>query len=60
MFSVIIVGSFTKMRSLFYDCATSTSARRHEYIIMVIYYFTKSAKAMPTFSNDGETAVLFI
>lgn len=37
-----------------------SSAKGHKYIIVFIDYFSKWAKAMTTFFNDGETIVLFI
>ena len=37
-----------------------TSSRGHGYIIVVIDYFTKWAKAMPTYAEDGKTAALFL
>ena len=37
-----------------------TSARGHGYIIVAIGYFTKWAKAMPTYVEDGKTATLFL
>eukprot|EP00253_Pinus_taeda_P003398 PITA_03398 len=36
-----------------------TSAGRHGYIIVVVDYFTKWAKVMPTLNNSGEMAALF-
>ena len=36
-----------------------TSARGHGYIIVVVDYFTKWAKAIPTLNNSGEMAALF-
>jgi hypothetical protein len=36
------------------------SVRGHGYIIVVVDFFTKWAKAMPTFDNIGRTAALFI
>jgi len=32
----------------------------HSYNIVVVDYFTKWVEAMPTFVEDGKTAVLFI
>ena len=36
------------------------SAEGHAYIILAVDYFTKWAKAMPTFSADGKTAATFV
>ena len=38
----------------------SPSAIDHYYIIVVVDYFTKWVKAMPTTSNDGTTIALFM
>ena len=32
----------------------------HNYIIMVVDYFTKWVEAMPTYANDAKTTTLFI
>ena len=37
-----------------------TSAGGHGYIIVAIDYFTKWARAMPTYAEDGKTATLFL
>jgi hypothetical protein len=37
-----------------------TLAEGHNYIIIVIDYFTKWAEVMPTFLNNGRTATLFM
>jgi hypothetical protein len=36
------------------------SSGEHGYIIVAVDYFTKWAKAMPTFDNIGKTSMLFI
>ena len=36
------------------------SAGGHKYIIVIVNYFTKWAKAMPTFKADGETTTFFV
>jgi hypothetical protein len=59
MFLVIVVGPFTKWGIDFTTCHP-VSTRGNRYIIVVVYYFTKWAKAMPMFRNDGETTTLFI
>ena len=41
------------------DC-NPASARGHHYIIMVVDYFTKWDKAMPTIKSNGEIAVHFV
>ena len=37
-----------------------TSVGGHGYIIVAIDYFTKWAKAMPTYAKDGKTVALFL
>ena len=37
-----------------------TSFRGHGYIIVAIEYFTKWAKAMPTYAEDGKTVAFFL
>ena len=37
-----------------------TSAGGHGYIIVVVDYFTKWAKAMPTYAEYGKTNALFL
>ena len=36
------------------------SARGHKHIIVVVDYFTKWAKAIPTYKADGETVAFFV
>ena len=59
MFPVIVVGPFTKWGINFTTCHP-VSARGHRYIIVEVDYFTKWVKVTLTFSNDGETAALFV
>jgi hypothetical protein len=59
MFSVIAIGPFTKW-GIDFTTFHPNSARGHRYIIVAVEYFTKWVETMPTFSNDGETTVLFI
>jgi hypothetical protein len=59
MFLVITVGPFTKW-GIDYTTCNPPSARGHQYIIIVVDYFTKWVEAMPTFKDDGETATLFL
>jgi hypothetical protein len=59
MFPVVIIGPFTKW-GIDYATCNPPSARGHRYIIVVVDYFTKWVKAMPTFKDDGETANLFL
>ena len=59
MFHVIDVGPFTKWGIDFTTCHP-TSSRGNHYIIVVVYYFKKWVESMPTFSNDGEIATLFV
>jgi hypothetical protein len=56
---VVVIGPFTKWGIDFMTCKP-TSANGHGYIIVVVDYFTKWVKALPTFSNDGTTTKLFI
>jgi hypothetical protein len=56
---VVSVGPFAKWGIYFMTCHPH-SAGGHGYIIVVVDYFTKWAKAMPTFDNTGNTATLFI
>ena len=37
-----------------------TSIGGHGYIIVVVYYFTKWAEAIPTYAEDGKTTALFL
>jgi len=59
MFPVIAIIPLTKWGIDFTTCH-SVSAKGHRYIIIVVDYFTKWFKDMPTFNNDRETAALFI
>jgi hypothetical protein len=56
---VIIFGPFTKWGVDFIDCNPNLVGG-NQHIIMVIDYFTKWAKAMPTIKSDGNTATFFI
>ena len=38
----------------------ATSAGGHGYIIVAVDYFTKWAKAMPTYTEENKTAALFL
>jgi len=57
--AIVFVGTFAKwgIDSMTYNPHSSGG---HGYIIIVVDYFTKWAKAMPTFDNTGKTATLFI
>lgn len=55
---MIVVGPFSKWGIDFMQCKP-TLIEGHNYIIVVIDYFTKSIEAMPTLKNNGETASLF-
>jgi hypothetical protein len=59
MFTVIIVGPFTKW-GIDYTTCNPPLARGHRYIIVAVDYFTKWVEVMPTFKDDGETAALFL
>ena len=56
---VIVVGPFTRWGIDFMHCKP-TSVRGHGYIIVAVDYFTKWAKAIPTYAEDGQTTVLFL
>ena len=56
---IIVVGPFTKWGIDFITC-NPHSARGHGYIILAVDYFTKWAKAMPAFVEDGKTAATFL
>lgn len=56
---IIATGSFEKWGIDFVTC-NPHSKGGHGYIIIAIDYFTKWAKAMPTFKSDDETATIFI
>ena len=56
---IIIVGPFSKWGIDFMTCNPRSSGG-HAYIIVVVDYFTKWAKAMPTLAADGKTATQFI
>eukprot|EP00253_Pinus_taeda_P030526 PITA_30526 len=54
----VFVGPFAKWGIDFMTC-NPNSARGHGYIIVVVNYFTKWIKAMPTLNNSGKTTALF-
>ena len=56
---IIIVGPFAKWGIDFITC-NPHSERGHGYIILAVDYFTKWAKAMPTFMADGKTVANFM
>ena len=56
---VIAVGPFSKWGIDFVHCKP-TSAGGHGYIIIAIDYFTKWAKAMPTYAEDSNIVALFM
>eukprot|EP00253_Pinus_taeda_P035443 PITA_35443 len=55
---MIVVGPFAKWSIDFITC-NPHSAGGHAYIILAVDYFTKWAKAMPTFSADVKTSIGF-
>eukprot|EP00253_Pinus_taeda_P006460 PITA_06460 len=59
LFPIVTVGPFT-MRGIDFMTCNPPSAAKHKYIIMAVDYFTKWAKAMPTYKNDSETTALFL
>ena len=56
---IIAIGPFSKWGIEFMHCKP-TSAGGHGYIIVAVEYFTKWAKDMPTYAEDGNTAALFL
>jgi hypothetical protein len=56
---VVFFGPFAKWGIDFMIC-NPHSVEGHGYIIVLMDYFTKWAKAMPAFNNIGKTAALFI
>lgn len=56
---IISIGPFAKWGIDFVTFNPISSAG-HNYIIVVVDYFTKWAEALPTFSANGEIAVLFM
>ena len=56
---VIAVGPFSKWGIDFVHCRP-TSAKGNGYIIMVVDYFTKWAKEIPTYDEDDKIASLFL
>jgi hypothetical protein len=56
---IISIDPFAKWGINFMQCKP-TSAGGHDYIIVVVDYFTKWAEATPTFMNDGHTIALFL
>ena len=59
LFPVISVGPFLKW-GIDYVMCNLVPLGGHKYIIVAMDYFTKWAKAMPTFKDDGETAAFFL
>eukprot|EP00253_Pinus_taeda_P026715 PITA_26715 len=56
---IIAVGPFAKWGIDFITC-NPHSTGGHAYIILVVDSFTKWVEAMPTFSADNKTAVIFV
>ena len=56
---VIYVGPFSKWGIDFMHC-NPTLVEGHGYIIIAVDYFTKWAKEIPTYVEDGKTVVLFL
>ena len=59
LFLVVSVGPFMKW-GIDYVKYNPASVGGHKYIIVVVEYFMKWAKAMPTFKADKKTAAFFI
>ena len=57
--SIITIFPFTKWGVNFITCHPYF-VNNHKYIIMVVNYFTKWVKFIPTFENDNNIVVLFI
>jgi hypothetical protein len=55
---IVFINPFSKWGIDFMQCKL-TSARGHNYIIILVNYFTKWDEAMPTFFNDGRTTTIF-
>ena len=56
---IVAVSPFVKWGIDFVHCRP-TSAGGHGYIIVAVDYFTKWAKAMPTYAEDGKIATIFL
>ena len=56
---IIFVSPFAKWGIDFIKC-NPHSAGGHGYIILVVYYFTKWAEAIPTFAANGKIAATFV
>ena len=56
---IIIIGPFAKWGINFITC-NAHLAGGHWYIIIIVYYFTKWVKAMPTFAVDAKTTTMFV
>ena len=56
---IMVIFPFAKWGIDFMHCKP-TSTRGHGYIIVAVDYFTKWAKAMPTYVEDGKTTALFL
>jgi hypothetical protein len=54
-----LTGPFTKWGVDFLDC-NPTSVGGNQHIIVVVDYFTKWVKVMPTIKSDGNIVVLFV
>jgi hypothetical protein len=59
LYPVVFIGPFTKW-GIDFMTRNPHSVEGHGYIIVVVYYFTKWAEAMPTFDNTKKTTVFFI
>ena len=56
---IVLVGPFAK-RGIDFTTCKPPSAAGHNYIIVVVDYFTKWAEVMSTYANDARTATLFM
>lgn len=59
LFPVVTVGPFNKWGIDFTACNLALTTN-HKYIIMVVDYFMKWDKAMPTYKSNSETISLFL
>lgn len=59
LFPIITIYPFGKW-GIDFTTFNPASAKGQKYIIVAVDYFTKWAKVIPTFTNDGETSTLFL
>ena len=59
LFPIVLVGPFIKWGIDYVTCNLALVGG-HKYIIVAVDYFTKWAKAIPTFKADRETIAFFV